>query len=153
MAHFLILSSQQHQDLSTLMVSAALEVLCGLEHSFDKITVPSVYQLPFALNKFSEEGAYDGTICLGVIVENAMQRSDLHHGALLSMLYDYAGYFQHCVGIGIAAIATEESNDEEKQQLVKYATTVAQDVCAMLATERTFYSLDERGYGGHFQHN
>jgi 6,7-dimethyl-8-ribityllumazine synthase len=150
MAHILLLSSQQHGKFSDAMLTATIEVLCAGGHSFDKILLPSAHHFPLALGKFSEEGTYDATICIAAMWENPIAKTDLHYGAIINALYDHAAYFQHCVGISMLLA----NNKTKVQDAVDYATETTANTCAMLATDKMFYGIEERAYvGGSFQHN
>ncbi len=145
MAHFLVLSVAG--ALEDSLTQESLSVISLYGHTFDKITIPSLQHLPYALNKFSEDNDYEAAICISVISKSPVHDHDALYSATVAAIYDYIQYFGRPVGFALI------KKKLSKVHLMDYVKKITKDTCEMILMDRTFYSLEERGYSDRFQRN
>lgn len=151
MSHILILKSSQQDELITLLMAEVINVLNTYGHTYDEITVPTIKEMPIAMNLLAESMTYEATICVGLYIDNKMELSNIQYQEIVRSIYDYSTYFGHIVGIGV--IYTKKLQ-LQISDCVQYVGDVTHSVCEMIKTIRDINSMEGSGYGrGSLKHN
>ena len=151
MSHILILKCYHNSELVDILAKDAISVIESYGHTYDEIVVPTVKELPVAINMFAESLEYEATLCLGVLVENNIELTSIQYQEILRSIYDYSTYFNHIVGIGIVHAKKEAL---EVNECLSYTNNVTQSMCDMIKIARDINSMEGPKYGkGSFTHN
>ncbi|MCE2993136.1 MAG: 6,7-dimethyl-8-ribityllumazine synthase [Candidatus Jidaibacter sp.] len=150
MAHILILKAQDNSHFVDAMLRASIDVLYSHDHTYDEIIVPSAKELPLAVNLLSESLNYEAVLCLGIVSDSNLEISSMHYEQIIGSLYDYATYFSFYVGIAVVYASVQ---DLKVDSVVRYAQTIANDLCVMNNTMRQLNSMNVVRDGRSQKHN
>lgn len=150
MAHILILKSNQSNELVRSMLCTAVDVVKSYGHTYDELQVPSVKELPLALNSFTESHHYEATICLGIMHPNLCEDSKIHYVEIVKCFYEYTTYFGHLIGQAIVYNDLDKINITD---VTAFTQEIATNICEFIKLNRDLNSIEGTRYRIDTPHN
>lgn len=68
MAHILIVEARFYDHLNDMLVAGARAVAEKTGHTVEVVTVPGALEIPAAIARAAESGAYDAYVAIGVVI-------------------------------------------------------------------------------------
>lgn len=77
MAHFLLVEARFYADMADALVDGACAALEAGGHSWERMEVPGVLEIPPAIHLSSSTQRYDGYVALGVVIRGETTHYDV----------------------------------------------------------------------------
>jgi 6,7-dimethyl-8-ribityllumazine synthase len=106
--HILIIESRAYPEISDALAKSAVQVLIENDCTYDRITVPGVFEIPAAIKYavkamqiFDGEGRYHGFVALGCVVRGESGGYRQVREESIRGLRELAGEYSLAIGNGI----------------------------------------------------
>jgi 6,7-dimethyl-8-ribityllumazine synthase len=76
MSRILIVEARFYEDIADQLANGAIKVIEDAGLSVDKVDVPGVFEVPAAVKKGWDTGAYTGVVTLGCVIRGATDHYD-----------------------------------------------------------------------------
>ncbi len=133
------------------MVQTAVEEFELNGNSSDVIIVPSVGELPLALNILLESRSYEAIICIGVVINDLNNKTKYtQFQEVIRNLTELASYSGFCIG---TAIIYDDSVENVNIVGKEYTKEIVRNTAEMAKVARQLTSLEGDLYGRGKLHN
>ena len=95
----LIVTANYYEDISNYLISGATKYLSLNKITYDNISVPGSFEIPFVINK--KKDLYDGFIALGCIIRGKTYHFEIISNEVTRKIMDLSIEINKPIGFGI----------------------------------------------------